>query len=135
MHHRDVKRRIVLPSLLQDEQRAERLKAADHDEGVEVILLELGGDGAQVYVRQLTVRAELGPATRRPVVDAEPGELVDVVVEETWETVVDGEGFVALADTVTDGCSRGGVHTTGGGTDARITFKYGNKNKNRNRVV
>ena len=127
-----MERGVMFPRRLQNQQRPIRLEPADHDQRVEFVLLELGRDATQVNVGQFAVRAEFGSAAGHPVVDAEPGELVDVVVEETWETVVDGEGFVALADTVTDGCSSGGVHTTGGGTDARITFKYGNKNRNRN---
>lgn len=69
VHHRDIERRVVLPPLLEDLQRAERLESADHDERVEVVVLEFRGDRAEVDVGQLAVRAEFRTATRHPVVD------------------------------------------------------------------
>lgn len=122
MHHRNMERRIMFPRLIQNRQCPISLEPANHDQGVEFVLLELRGDTPEVDVWEFAVGAQFGAAAGHPVVDAEPGELVDVVVEEAGEPVVDGEWFVALADTVADCCSGGGVHATSGGTDAKYSM-------------
>lgn len=84
------------------------------------MFLETGSDGTEVDVGEGAVRTKFGPAAGGPAVDAEPGEFMDVVVEETAETVVHGEWGVSLFDTVTD-CGTGcGVHPSSGCTDAAI---------------
>ena len=109
-----MKRRIMLPRLLQNLQRPKRFKPANEEECVEAVFLELGGDGAEVDGGEGAVRAEFGTAAGHPVVDSEPGEFVYVVVEQAAEAVVDREGFVAPAETVAGCCTRGGVHTSSG---------------------
>lgn len=41
---------------------------------------------------------------------------MNVVVEQTYEAVVDGERLVALPDAVTDSCAGRSVHSAGWGT-------------------
>lgn len=50
---------------------------------------------------------------------------MNVVVEETGETVVDGEGFVALANAVSYGSTSGGVHATSGSSNTSIVRQSG----------
>ena len=84
------------------------------------MFLETGGDGAEVDVGEGAVRAELGATAGGPAVDAEPGEFVNVVVEETAEAVVHGEWDMSLFDTITDCGTCCGVHSSSGCTDAAI---------------
>lgn len=118
VHHRDLKRRVVRPRVVQEQQRVERLEPADHQQRVEVVLLELRRDRAHVDVRQLAVRAQLGSAARHPGIDAQPRELVYVVVEQTQEPVVDREWFMSLSETIADCGARCGIHATSGCPDA-----------------
>ena len=120
MHHRDVERRVQLACIVEDEQGVEGFEPADEHEAVEVVLLETGGDGTEVDVGKGTVRPELGATAGGPAVDTEPGEFVDVVVEETTETIVHGEGDVTLLDTVTDCRAGGGVHPSSRSTNATM---------------
>lgn len=115
----DVECRIILPTLFENEQRAERFETADHHQRMEVVLLELRCDCAEVDVGEFTVRAEFGAPAGHPVVNSEPGKLVNVVIEQAYEAIVDGERFVALADTVTDSRTSCCIHTTCWGTNTR----------------
>lgn len=80
--------------------------------------MEFRRDGAEVDVWQSAIRSEFRTAAGHPAVDSKPGEFVQVVIEEAAEAVVDGERGVTLANTVADGGTGGGVHTTCGSTHA-----------------
>ena len=71
-----MKRRIMLPRLLQNLQRPKRFKPANEEECVESVLLELGRDGAEGDGGEGAVRAEFGTAAGHPGVDSDPGELL-----------------------------------------------------------
>ena len=110
MRHRDIERRVQLACIVEDQQRVEGFKSTDEHERLYVVFLEAGGDGAEVDVGEGTICTELGASTGGPAIDTEPGEFVDIVVEETAETVVHGEWGVALFDAVADSGTCCGVH-------------------------
>ena len=66
--HRDLERGVALARALEDEQRVERLEAADEQERVEVVLLELRGDRAEVMaLTQFSAqRTTTGQSTNAP---------------------------------------------------------------------
>lgn len=78
--HRDLEAGIVASGVFQDLQRMPSFKSADHEQSVESMRLESGGDSTQVDVGQGSVGAEFGTTSRGPVVDPQPGELVDIVL-------------------------------------------------------
>lgn len=118
MDHGDLEAGVVLPRLFEYLQGEQGLEPTDHQQGVKRVSLEAGGDTTEVDVGQGTVRPELGTSSRGPVVDSQPGQFLDGVVEQTVETVLDTDGGVTTSEAVSHGLTGGGVHSTGRGTDA-----------------
>lgn len=87
---------------------------------MQAVFLETGGNGTEVGVGEGAVRTELGAAEGAPAVDAEPGEFVNVVVEETTEAVLHSEWGMSLFDTVTDCGACCGVYPSSRCTNAVI---------------
>lgn len=120
MDHGDVERRVSLPRLLEDEQRVVGLETSDEHERVESVPLEGSGDFSEIDVGKGSVGSELGSTSGRPAVDSEPIELGDVVGEETVESVVDRVRGVTSGETVSDGLTGGGVHSSSGSSNTEV---------------
>ena len=119
VHHRNVERRVVLASILEDQQRIEGFKSTDEHQPVNIVLLEAGGDGTEIDVGQCAVRPEFRPTPRHPSVYTEPRKLVDCIIKKAPETIVHREGCVTLFDAVPH-CGAGrGIHTTCRRTNTR----------------
>jgi hypothetical protein len=127
VNHRDLERLVPLPRLVELVQRNHALESTDNQERVDLVLLELLCDALHVGIGQGTVRTELGTTAGTPLVDAEPGELGDVAFEETDETVVNRDGSVAVAETVADGGTGGGVDSSSGSTGAEEEDESGSE--------
>jgi hypothetical protein len=98
VNERDTKGGVVLAALLEDVEGGHSFEATDDEESVDLVLGELGRDASEVGIGEGTVGTELGSTASRPLVDTEPAELGDVAVEETNESIVDGNGSVAVAE-------------------------------------
>lgn len=98
MNERDAKGGVLLAALLEDVEGGHSLETTDNEESVNLVLGELGGDASEVGVGEGTVGSELGSTASRPLVDTEPAELGDIAVQETDESVVDGDGSVAVTE-------------------------------------
>ena len=110
MNKRDAQARVVLAAGLELLERGEGLEAADDQQTLDLVLGEPGCNALEVLARLLAVRAELGSAARRPLVNAEPAQLDDVVLEEAGDRVVDGQRRVAAREAEADGRARRCVH-------------------------
>lgn len=118
VYHGDMERRIMLTTLIEQQQRVERLESTDEHDTVELELLELGCDGADVDGGQGAVGAQLGTTACHPGVDAQPRRLIDVVVKQAAEAVVHRESDVSLFEAVANCRAGRGVHPTSRSTHA-----------------
>ena len=89
--------------------------AADHQDPVDLVLLDVAGDLVELAVGGLAaVRAELGPAAARPAVDAHPAHLEEVALHEALEAVAHAQHVVAAVEGEAQRGADGGVHARGG---------------------
>jgi hypothetical protein len=114
-----MKCRIVSSSFAKNQEGTKCFKAAYHQQSVKAVLLEFGSNGAKVNIRLCAVRSKLRPPSSHPVVDPEPREFIDVVVEQTAESILYGKRRVTLANTVPHGSSGSRIHTACRGSDAK----------------
>ncbi len=108
---RNAESRVAVPLLMQQVGRLVGVPAADHQQRVDPVVLELAADRVQVLQGgNGPPHAQVGAAVGRPGLDVAPGQFADPAVAQPWEAVVDAEHGVAAADPEPDGRPRRGVH-------------------------
>ena len=97
--HRQVEGREPLPLGVELGDRRVARPAADHQDPVDLMLLDVAGDLVELAVGALAaVRPELGAAPARPAVDAHPAHLEELALDQAPEAVAHAEHVVAAIE-------------------------------------
>jgi len=81
------------------------------------MLLELGCNLSNVDRGERPVGAKFRSAASHPVIDTEPSEGGDVIIEKAVKAIIDSKGHVTLVEAVPDGSAGCGVHSSGRSTN------------------
>ena len=103
---------VVLTTGLELLERGEGLEPADDQQTLDLVLGESRGDALEVLAGLFAVRAELRSAARRPLIDTQPAELDNVVLQQAGDRVVDGERRVTAREAEANGRTRRRIHPT-----------------------